>query len=90
MEQSKDNTNERHCLGMISQLSKISPDLASKTKLLYELLSTKNWTKSTKAFADTKTELSSPKIFALYNTCAIIIVSADASSFRLGGVLSHE
>ena len=42
------------------------------------------------AFADTKAELSSPRILALYNTAAKMKVSADASSFGLGGVLSQE
>ena len=62
--------------------------------MLRDLLSTKNqwvWGPSQQqAFADTKAELSSPRILALYNTAAKTKVSADASSFRLGGVLSQE
>ena len=45
-------------------------------------------TKPIKAFADTKTELSSPKICALYSAAAKTIISPDASSFELGEVLS--
>ena len=79
---------------MINQLSKFSPDLLSKTKPLRDLLSTKNqwvWGPSQqKGFADTKAELSSPRILALYNPAAKTTVSADASSFGLGGVLSQK
>ena len=45
-------------------------------------------TKPIKAFTGTKTELSSPKICALYSAAAKTIVSAGASSFGLGGVPS--
>ena len=79
---------------MINQLSIFSPDLATKTKPLRDLLSIKNqwvWGPSQqKAFTETKAELSSPKILALYNAAAKTIVSVDASSFGLGGVLSQE
>ena len=79
---------------MINQLSKFSPDLATKIKPLCDLLSTKNqwvWGPSQQnAFTETKDEWSSPKILALYNAAAKTIVSADASSFGLGGVLSQE
>ena len=75
MEQHKDTTNVRHYLGMINQLSKFSPDLASKTKPLCDLLSTKKqwvWGPSQqKAFTEAKTELGSPKILVLYNAAAI-------------------
>ena len=94
MEQPKDATKVRCYLGMTNQLSKFSPDLASKTKPLHDLLSTKNqwvWGPSQqKAFTETKDELSSPKILALYNAAAKTIVSADAFSFGLRGVLSQE
>ena len=84
----------RRYLGMINQLSKFAPDLSSKTKPLRDLLSKKNqwvWGPSQQqAFADTKADLSSPRILALYNTAAKTKVSADASSFGLGGVLSQE
>ena len=72
----------------------IFPDLASKTKPLRDLLSTKNqWTwgpSQQQAFEDTKKELSSPRILALYNAAAKTTVAADASSFGLGGVLCQE
>ena len=94
MEEPKNVTDVRRYLGMINQLSKFSPDLSSKTKPLRDLLSTKNqwaWGPSQqKAFADTKAELSSPRILALYNPAAKTTVSADASPFGLGGVLSQK
>ena len=43
-----------------------------------------------KAFSQTKTELSFSKILVLYNAAAKTIVSADASSFGLGGAPSQE
>ena len=94
MEEPKSIPDVKRYPGMINQLSKFSPDLSSKTKPLRDLLSTKNqwvWGPSQQqAFADTKAELSSPRILALYNTAAKTKVSADASSFGLGGVLSQE
>ena len=94
MEQPEDTTEVRRYLGMINQCRKFSPDLALKTKPLRDLLSTKNqWVRGPsqqKAFTQTKTELSSPKILALYYAAAKTIVSADTSSFRLGGVLNQE
>jgi len=94
MEEPKNIADVRCYLGMVNQLSKFSPDLSSKTKPLHDLLSQKKqwlWGPSQqKAFADTKAELSSPGILALYNTTAKTIVSADTSFYGLRGVLSQE
>ena len=94
MKEPQNVSDVRQYLGMINQLSKFSPDLSSKTKPLRDLLSSKNqwsWGPSQqKAFADTKAELSSPKVLALYNATASTIVSADASSYGLGGVLTQQ
>ena len=42
MDEPKNIADVRRYLGMINQLSKFAPDLSSKTKLLCDLLSTKN------------------------------------------------
>ena len=79
---------------MLNQLSKFVPDLSSKTKPLRDLVSTKNlwvWGPSQqKAFEETKQMISSPTVLALYDPTASTVVSADTSSYRLGGVLTQK
>ena len=69
---SPENISElRRFLGMVNQLGKFTPNLATITQPLRELLSKKNswcWTATQEqAFSATKNELLKPTVLALYN-----------------------
>ena len=72
-------------------MSKFSPHLTWKTKPLHNLLSTKNqwfWGDAQeKAFRDLKESLSSNEVLAKYDPACETVISANASSYRLGEVL---
>ena len=70
---------------MINQLSKFYPFLASSSKPLRDMLSTKNhwfWEASQqKCFEDLKKELNSKCLLTLFEPNCLSIVSEDASSY---------
>ena len=81
-------------MGMANYLSKFLPHLASYTHPIKDLLCGKNewcWEAPQKeAFQRLKAELSSTQVLAAYSPTAETCVSADASSFGLGGVLTQQ
>lgn len=80
-------------LGMVNYIGKFSPNIAELTGPIRDLLKAENdWTwgiQQQQAFEKVKQELSSPAVLAQYCPDRQTRVSADASFFGLGGVLSQ-
>ena len=84
----------RRFLGMANQLARFSPQLSSNTKPLRDLLSSRNtwiWRPAQQdTFDKVKAELSSPTTLALYDPGRPTKISANSSSYGLGGVLLQK
>ncbi len=84
----------RRVIGMANYLGKFVPHLASFTCPLKDVLSEKNewcWnTPQQEAFQKLKRELSLTPVLAQYSQAYETRMSADSSSFGLGGVLAQK
>ena len=87
----KTPTELRRFLGTVNHLSKFSPNHATLTQPLHQLLGKNNqWEwgpNQDAAFTAVKQELTAPTVLTLYVPNANIKISVDASSYGLGAVL---
>lgn len=89
MPEPKNIEGVRRFMGMANYVGKFSPHLPTLTKPLRDLLDNDSaWTwdmQQKAAFEVVKKELSSPAVLAQYSSKQETLVSADASSYGLGG-----
>ena len=94
MEAPQNITELRRFLGMVNQLGKFLPNLATATERLCGLLSTGSswhWGQPQRhAFNEIKRMLSSSPVLSLYDPNLPTKVTADSSSYRLGAVVTQQ
>lgn len=87
-------TELRAFLGLVNFYNKFLPNVSTKLRSLYALLSNDTkfeWTEECEeAFRFSKTALLNADMLEYYDPQKPLIVVSDASSYGLGGVLAHE